>query len=227
MSSLPRAALVIGLVLGVVVPARPKNDAPNSTPAGSPVHVTRWNATGPGKRAAVVLLYGGAGPKLIEEAPDYRRYPEALAARGYHVFMPYYSDRATDEVQTVRETIGFVAAQPDVDPVRIGVLGFSRGAFIAVGGAGQDAGVHACVELYGGLRRAHAAKITRMPPTLILHGDKDADVPVEEAYALEAFLKSKGATYEMRIYRGQEHGIDGADGADSVARVATFFDEHL
>ncbi len=190
-------------------------------------HVTRWDAEGPGPHPAIVLLHGGAGPKLIENEPDYSRYPEALAAHGFTVFMPYYLERGGDEVQTVKDTLDWVAAQPDVIPSRIGVVGLSRGAFVGVSTAGTDPRVAALVEFYGGVRHDQAARFTRMPPTLILHGDADPVVPVEHARELQRLLDGRKTLYEIRIYVGQEHGFNGVDGEDSVTRMVTFLGEHL
>ena len=220
-------------VFAFVVPALLAASACSREPAkttgsGEPLpHITRWDASAPGPRPAVLLLHGGAGPKLLEKNSEYRRYPEALAARGYIVFMPYYFDSAADEVQTAKDTLDWIAAQPDVIPGRIGVVGLSRGAFVGVATAGTDRRVAALVELYGGVRPGDAANITQMPPTLILHGDADADVPIEQARELERLLQARHATYEMRVYRGQEHGFTGVDGEDSVKRMVTFLDEHL
>jgi len=68
------------------------------------------------------------------------------------------------------------------------------------------------------------------PPTLLIHGDKDTDVPYEEsAMMAEEFIKHK---VEHRLVRleGGEHGLSGVDPklvSQSYADAATFLHKHL
>ena len=47
-------------------------------------------------------------------------------------------------------------------------------------------------------------------PTLILHGDRDADVPIEQAHILYRALKEHGVETEFVYYPGGGHGISHA-----------------
>ena len=47
------------------------------------------------------------------------------------------------------------------------------------------------------------------PPFLIIHGDKDSIVPVEQAYVLGEQLKNAGVPSELVIVRNGSHSIDG------------------
>jgi fermentation-respiration switch protein FrsA (DUF1100 family) len=119
----------------------------------------------------------------------------------------------------VRETIGYVAQQPTTDAHRIGLLGFSNGGFIAVGAAGFDSRIGAVVEVYGGMPSALRDRVERLPPTLILHGDADTALRVDEAYALARFLQQRAIAHAIQIYPGGPHGFD-ADPTSSYARDA-------
>ena len=44
-------------------------------------------------------------------------------------------------------------------------------------------------------------------PTLIVHGEKDLDVPVEQAYAFFRALKDRGVETELVVYPREAHGI--------------------
>ncbi len=66
-----------------------------------------------------------------------------------------------------------------------------------------------------------------MPPTLILHGDADPLVKVEDAYKLEKALKAKQRVYEIKIYPGQGHGFKGEALTDATRRTKTFLDRYL
>jgi len=107
------------------------------------------------------------------------------------------------------------------------LLGFSLGAFLALAVASVDPRVKAVVEFFGGLPEPFAKKLRRLPPTLILHGDRDQVVSVEEAEKLEKLLKEKKLPYEIKIYAGQPHGFTGDDLKDSLRRTTAFFGTHL
>jgi dienelactone hydrolase len=47
-----------------------------------------------------------------------------------------------------------------------------------------------------------------MPPTLILHGDKDALVPVAQAHKLDELLTREKRPHEMKIYAGANHAFN-------------------
>src|ERR1700744_5188891 len=92
-------------------------------------------ATEAEKSPAVILLHGSAGPSTREGS-----YAEALHAAGFVTLEPdLWSARglpggSDGRPKTVPETLPdlygarpFVAARPDVDVARIGVIGFSFG----------------------------------------------------------------------------------------------------
>ena len=52
------------------------------------------------------------------------------------------------------------------------------------------------------------AKWVKPIPTMIIHGDKDEVVPVQQAYLLESELKKKGAPNQLVIIEGAGHHIE-------------------
>jgi acetyl esterase/lipase len=62
------------------------------------------------------------------------------------------------------------------------------------------------------------------PPFLIMHGTKDAIVPLEQAELLDAALKKAGVSSTLVKIEGGGHGFGGPEVA---ARVQAFFDKHL
>lgn len=65
-------------------------------------------------------------------------------------------------------------------------------------------------------------------PTLILHGEKDGDVPVSQAHELYRALKDRGIETEMVIYPREPHGVGETPHVkDLIARVCDWFERHL
>jgi carboxymethylenebutenolidase len=191
-----------------------------------------------GPHPAILLLHGGRG--YLAQHHLYDRYATMLAAHGYNAYVVLCYDAADERamrmpdragrlatfqrrlhswITTVQASIGYVAQQPTTDARRIGLLGFSNGGFLAVGAAGFDRRIRAVVTVYGGMPSALRDRIESLPPTLILHGDADTVVPVDEAYALAYFLQQRAIAYAMQIYPGGQHGFD-AEPTSSYARDA-------
>lgn len=49
------------------------------------------------------------------------------------------------------------------------------------------------------------------PPTLLIHGDKDTDVPYEQSVMMEAEFKKHDVEHRLITLVGGEHGLGGAD----------------
>lgn len=65
-------------------------------------------------------------------------------------------------------------------------------------------------------------------PMLILHGERDARVHVDESHQLVAELKRLGKTYEFKTYAEEAHGFSHAANAlDVLGRIERFLDWHL
>ncbi len=70
------------------------------------------------------------------------------------------------------------------------------------------------------------------PPTLLLHGDKDTDVPHAQSVAMAAELKRVGVVHEFISIKGGGHGFDGKgmqDAGVSAAfdRIEKFLRKHV
>ncbi len=186
---------------------------------------------------AVIGLHGsgGSSERMAEPA-------SLLAAQGFAVYVPHYFERTgTTSVadkptilrhffawgKTLWDAIGFVAERPEVDAQRIGLLGFSLGAYLALSVAAVDSRVQAVVEFFGGLPKEAKLFMRRFCPVLILHGDADQIVPVAEAYHLQQLLEKKKLPYEMQIYPGIGHGFSGETWQDAGLRSVQFLQKYL
>lgn len=68
------------------------------------------------------------------------------------------------------------------------------------------------------------------PPTLLIHGKQDTDVPYERSVEMAAALRVKGVKHQLIGVEGAEHGLAGADGRtidDALAQAVTFLRRHL
>jgi dienelactone hydrolase len=209
------------------------------TSGGTRIAVERFDAAGGGRRPAILLLHGADG--FTRGDGRYRLGAQVLAAAGYHVFLPHYLERtgqARASHSTIgrnfplwRETVGdgldFVERQPGVDARRIGVVGTSLGGALGVTLAAADRRVRALVNYFGFLPETLPEKASRLPPTLVLHGARDAIVPVANAHALEALLRRRGVPHEVHVYPDQAHGFHGAAQFDAAQRTAIFLNRHL
>jgi acetyl esterase/lipase len=70
------------------------------------------------------------------------------------------------------------------------------------------------------------------PPTLLLHGNQDTDVPVEQSVLMAQAFQQQGVEHELAVFAGQGHGFDHAGYDDPVVaeafdRVLRFLEKHL
>ncbi len=122
----------------------------------------------PGTNGSAIVLLHGAGSTRTATLP----HAAVLARRGFGVLLVdarghgrsggrgmdlgWFGDR------DVSAAVGFVAAQPAVDPARIGVLGLSMGGEEALGAAGSDPRIRAVVA-EGATGRTAADKSAWLP----------------------------------------------------------------
>lgn len=209
---------------------------------GKTIAVERFAPKAPGKYPGIVVLHGAGGMRPEGFGFAFREYARQLARNGYVAHIIHYFDRtgheiATDEammkthfpdwLRTIGDGVTHLASQPDVDPQRIGLLGFSLGAYLSLSEAMHDPRIQAVVEYFGGLPDVLTKDLKRLPPVLILHGEADRVVPVQEAEKLERLCTEKHLTYEKKIYPGQGHGFMGNDGLDAVKRTMAFFEKYV
>src|SRR5271157_2733250 len=186
---------------------------------------------------AVVALHGAGG-----NVSGMERYASALAAHGFAVYVLHYFDRTGTEaadkptimrnfplwMKTLWDAISFVETQPEVDRERLALLGFSLGAYLSLANSAIDPRVKAVVEFFGGMPREMHLFMRRLCPVLILHGEADQTIPVEEAYAIQKLLEKKGIPYEIKIYPGAGHGFeDQTIWRDAGLRSLEFLQKYL
>jgi carboxymethylenebutenolidase len=185
---------------------------------------------------AVVALYGAGG-----NVSGMERYAGVLVAQGFAVYLLHYFDRTDTEfadkqiifrnfplwMKTLWDAISFVEKQPQVDAQRIALLGFSLGAYLSLATSAIDPRVKIVVEFFGGMPKEMKLFMRRLCPVLILHGEDDATVPVEEAYNLQKLLEKKNIPYEIKIYPKVGHGFETETWKDAGQRSLQFLQQYL
>jgi carboxymethylenebutenolidase len=125
----------------------------------------------------------------------------------------------------VNDAVDFVKARAESSGV--GIFGYSLGGYLALAQGAHDPRVGAVVELAGAIEKKHVYLVKRLPPVLILHGDQDRRVPVENAYALEKILQRLGTAYEAKIYEGEGHVLSTASQRNAAERAVKFLQKYL
>jgi dienelactone hydrolase len=204
---------------------------------GSPI-VAHWKPVGESAtpRPAVVALHGCGGlyqrdGKTFD--PRYPRYVERLHNAGYHVLLPdSFTPRGTSSICTVKgnqrtitiearrtdvvAAVHWLARQPNVDPKRIVLLGWSHGAITSLNAInsarpGFAAPLAGAVVFYPGcydlLRRPFKLDI----PVLILLAEKDDWTPAAPCVELGDRTRSRQPQVDLtvRLYPDSYHGFDG------------------
>jgi acetyl esterase/lipase len=65
------------------------------------------------------------------------------------------------------------------------------------------------------------------PPLLLLHGDQDPQMPINQAHELHGVYKAHGLPVQFEVVHGAKHGTPEFFDAERTALVATFLKTHL
>lgn len=172
-----------------------------------------------GRVPAMVIAHASAGLDARSErwARFFREHGFATMKIDYFGPRGVRADSAEQPVPTndVFDALRLLTTHPRIDLDRIGVIGFSRGAHLAVNSASpglRDTGGHhfaAHVGLYPtcGLTDVGRDKLTS--PILILVGSDDDICPVVQCEILVKGGLERGRDVRLIVYDGAQHGWDG------------------
>lgn len=173
---------------------------------------------GDGRLPVAIVVHGSSGVGKREAG-----WAAFLQRQGYATFViDYFGPRGITAkspsqptpVGDVFQALARLAEHPRIDPTRIAVIGFSRGAVMSIdasndGGrstGGIQGAVH--VAMYPGCRRGFINSAPTLPPLLILLGTEDSYTTPGECQRLVAGGAAKGRTVELMIYEGATHAWD-------------------
>jgi carboxymethylenebutenolidase len=166
--------------------------------------------------------------------PDlYRGKVAADADEAHQLMRGMPEDRAMGDL---REAFGYLASRPDVDPKRIGVVGWCMGGGYALALGIDEPRLAAVVINYGRLVTDPATIAKIKPPVQGNFGATDKGIPVDDVKAFEKALKTTNPTVDFMIFDGAGHAFMNpnnkggymASAADTAwARIDAFLAKHL
>ena len=170
-----------------------------------------------GPHPGVVILHGSFGWRS-----NYAELAKVLADSGFVALaIDYYAHDRNDTVPapphgnwddlqaTVHSAVDYLQSLPSASG-RVGLIGFSRGAFLAVSIASSMPVVRAVVDFYGGVWAKDPSidkQLSNFPPLLILHGEADTLAPVRFAHELKELVIAHGGEVEMNLYPNAAHSF--------------------
>jgi carboxymethylenebutenolidase len=174
---------------------------------------------GQGYVALAVDLYRGRVATTMEEAHELSRgLPE---------------DRA---VADLKAAVDYLSSRPDVDPKRIGVIGWCLGGGYALALTTNDPRVSASVINYGRLVTDPATIAKINAQILGNFGGEDRGIPPADVKAFDQALKAAGKSSDIKIYEGAGHafmnpnnkeGYKADAASDAWSRIDGFFGRTL
>lgn len=156
------------------------------------------------------------------------------------------------EIEDQLSTARYMAAQPWVDPDRIGIYGWSYGGFMSLGCALKGNGLFRMAiavapvtswryydtiytEIYNNLPQYNAAGYDKNSPTnfarmlddsrtrlLMIHGSADDNVHLQNTIEMARALNRAGKLYDMMIYPDQNHSMMPDDRVNVRAKMVEY-----
>ena len=136
-------------------------------------------------------------------------------------------DRATREIIGALET---VKAMPNVDPKKLGLMGFCVGGFMTFVIASRYSDLGAVVPFYGAGYDPTPEDVTKVnAPVLAFYGSKDNSVSKEQIQKIERMYKAAGKDFTVKVYNAghafinPSHGMGNEKAAAKAWPVAVNF----
>jgi dienelactone hydrolase len=221
--------------LGNATAARPRACAFSSSGQQVPAWLYKATARAPG----VLLLHTSWGLSAHE-----RSFARRLAQAGFACMVVSYTSLTSGERilgdQDRRQVLEGVAAdalehlraQPEVDPSRVAVVGFSLGGYFALHLAAGRTPPQAAVVYYGVFPIAERLMPAVSAPLLIVQGGRDDPAFIQAADAAARAAAARGRSCELVTYPEAVHQFDlfqpyGRPARDAWERTCAFVGRHL
>ncbi|MGN6732441.1 MAG: alpha/beta hydrolase family protein [Candidatus Binatia bacterium] len=178
----------------------------------------------------------------------------ALSMRGWPPSSGW-DDCGTAQPNDVAKAADWLATLPGVDGDSIGVLGFSLGGQVALFSGARSGRIKAIIAYFPitdvqrwgdttsniGIRYFYVplvcgAGIQNSPvhvagqihaPVLLIHGDRDTEVPIEQSLKMQEALRKTGGHAELLVIAGGDHGLKGEQAKQAWSAVTKFLSLHV
>lgn len=169
--------------------------------------VYKYNPDKPGKYPAVLVLHTIGG--LLPHVQDYAR---KISKHNYVALVVDYKSGTRARLGNFRRLIdayNYLQNLPEVDPNRIGVVGFSLGARHAISLSSEvEPGIKAIVSYYVGRLNLIMPSSFGFKSLLFLHGEQDIETRVNVVNDFCERVIQSGKICEKEIYPGVFHAFD-------------------
>ncbi len=198
------------------------------------------------------------GVVLIQEwwgiEPHIRDLAQKLAAEGFVVAVPdLYHDKIATEPndaqrmtmmirgnvdRAAKEIIGALdtlKAMPNVEPKKLGLMGFCIGGFMAYVVASRYPDLGAVVAFYGAGYDPTPEEVAKInAPVLAIYGSKDQSIPPDQIKKIQQVFKAEGKNITVKIYDASHAFINPSHGmgnekaaAEAWPLAVNFLKQHL
>jgi len=197
------------------------------------------------QQPGVLLLHGSAGLSA-----NYYQYADTLSREGFVVLLvDLYAETGSIPAgaprrfefwaiwqEIVKNSIRYLKDIPWILPHGLGIVGFSRGAWLALTTVSSFPEVKAIVDYYGVGKQSLAPFLNNMPPLLILHGENDSFAKPAFVESIYNQLKAHNRSVELHIYPEVGHGFNFLQPdnvhyqqatSDAYQRVVSFLKKYL
>ncbi len=135
-------------------------------------------------------------------------------------------------IDDLKATLTFLAKRDDVDPQRLGAIGFCMGGSFAIAWACTDSRLKAIAPFYG-INPRPLDVAGRLCP--VVGSYPEGDFTANAGRKLQEVLDRKGIAHDIKIYPGAQHSFfndtrpsyDETAARDAWARVLTFFGDRI
>jgi len=201
-----------------------------------------------GRHPAIVVIHEwwGLVPWVKEQASNFAQEGYvALAVDLYHGKSASDPNEAHElmrglpqdgAVRDLKAAFDYLASRPDVDPQRIGSVGWCMGGGHSLLLAENEPRLAACAVNYGAMPTDPALIAKIHAPVLGNFGGLDHGITPDAVHAFEKAMKADGKTIDVKIYDDAGHAFENPnnkagyrkeDAADAWSRMKAFFDKNL
>lgn len=243
-----RSALALAFVLFAFQGLNAATETVSYKSGDETVNGTVYTPDGSGKHPALVIIHEwwGVTPWVEQQA-------QSFADHGYvALVIDLYRGKATTDpnvahelvrgvpqdraVRDLKAAVTYLQSRKDVNPNKIGDVGWCMGGGYALQLALADHAIKAVAINYGALE-TDKATLAAMPAAVLGNfGALDRGIPPEDVKKFEDALKAGGKSPDVKIYPDAGHGFENpgnkdgyraADAADARSRMIAFFAGNL